>query len=54
MKVKDSQSQKGDRMARLSDIIEEFIKQLFEESDDGILEIQRMNWQTSSDVLHLR
>lgn len=28
-------------MARLSDIIEEFIKRLFEESDDGILEIQR-------------
>lgn len=28
-------------MARLSDIIEEFIKRMFEESDDGILEIQR-------------
>lgn len=28
-------------MARLSDIIEEFIKDMFNDSDDGILEIQR-------------
>ena len=41
IKVKDSQSQEGDHMARLSDVIEEFIKQLFDESDNGILEIQR-------------
>lgn len=41
MKVKESQSQKGDKMPSISDIIEEFIKALFQESENGILEIQR-------------
>lgn len=32
---------RGDKVARLADIIESFIKDLFDETDNGILEIQR-------------
>lgn len=41
MKDKESQSQRGDIMSRLSDIIEEFIKKLLEETDNETIEIQR-------------
>jgi transcriptional regulator CtsR len=41
-KVKDSQSQYGGgRMASLSDIIEDFIKKMFQEIEGEVLEIQR-------------
>lgn len=43
MKNKESQSQnqRGDRVSRLSNVIEEFIKELLEEAEDGIIEIGR-------------
>lgn len=42
MKVKESQSLiRGDDMARLSDLIENFIKQMLETSEQSVLEIQR-------------
>lgn len=42
MKVKDSQSKRsGDGMARLSDLIEDFIKGLMDEADKEYIEIQR-------------
>ena len=34
-------------MARMSDIIEEFIKQLINETD-GVIEISAMNWPVTS------
>lgn len=40
-KVKESQSQGAAPVARLSDIIEGFIKSMLEQSDEDILEIQR-------------
>ena len=40
--VKESQNNvRGDWVSRLSDVIEQFIKELIEEGDKGILEIQR-------------
>ncbi|SNX54333.1 transcriptional regulator CtsR [Thermoanaerobacterium sp. RBIITD] len=42
MKVKESQSKRsGDGMARLSDLIEDFIKSLIDEADKEYIEIQR-------------
>jgi transcriptional regulator CtsR len=41
MKVKESQSQEGDYLPRISDIIEDFIKQMLEESSEDILQIKR-------------
>jgi transcriptional regulator CtsR len=40
-KDKESQSQRGGIMSKLSDLIEEFIKSLINSADDGIIEIQR-------------
>ena len=39
--VKESQSQKRGGAMRISDVIEEFIKQLFEENKTDLIEIQR-------------
>ena len=41
MKGKESQSQKGDNMPGLSNIIERFIKEMLENAEDGIIEIGR-------------
>ena len=43
MKDKESQSQRGDALSGLSNIIENFIKQMLEETESGIIEIGRNN-----------
>ena len=41
MKAKESQSQRGDMVPGMSNIIERFIKEMLEETEDGIIEIGR-------------
>ena len=40
-KDKESQSQRGDDMTALSNVIERFIKEMFKETETGTIEIQR-------------